>query len=387
MDLFGDLQTLTNVELIKRPPRIRPRSIPPIVDGGLFPLTTYISPERFSAVYHSGATAYYDCLGLTRSGKDIGTVAGLMGARVISLVRKYISSSGKLFIDTGAFTRFQEWLQGSAASPVVDFGKVFTVYDKVISDLPTDMRFNVALVMPDIVGNPSGTLELLTQHRDRILGYIGFGANVVVPLQKSSTPAGQTAEMIFDLLGTRDITLGIPSQAAAMALSDAATIRHNRFHILGRGTMNMALYSRAYSFLEFNPNAYVTCDANQLRSHTANISHEQKGMIEENAGGIWEGLYDSTELLSEIINQPGWMNKTQVTALAKFYGVTERKIVKQWIRTHAEDENGLRDLIDPLDPDGMLLWSMGIPTVFHTNASKHLSARMRAHAVERVFMD
>lgn len=69
------------------------RSIP-IVDGGMFPLAEAMSPERFCAVYVSGASAYYDAAGLISIGRDVGVSADRPHRRAIDLLRGYLKTGG-----------------------------------------------------------------------------------------------------------------------------------------------------------------------------------------------------------------------------------------------------------------------------------------------------
>lgn len=386
-DLFGEIPVVSKAVRPKLAPVKSHKSVP-VFSGGLFALNDTVGPERFSAVFHSGGSAYFDALGLITAGKDVGVVADLIRPRVMHLLKDYLSRGGKCFVDSGAYGRFAKWKEGKATTPLADFQKVFAAYDVLIDGLPQALRFNLALVMPDVLAHPEWSLELLQEHRRKIGEYIAAGVNVIVPLQKGPTPAGVTAETVAEILGTRDITLGIPSAAAAMALSDIATIRgFQRFHILGRASMGLPLFRIAYAFLENCPGAMVSCDANQLRGNTTSISQEHGRLIEERVDEAWEGSFDPTELMYEVVCGRGWMTERSVKAIASFYGVHEPKAVRQWVRTHRTGTEGLRDLVDAIDPEWSMLWACGLHHVFGEAALKALSARMRAVAVATVFDD
>lgn len=384
-DLFGD--AVGEKEKV-RPAAMRLQKTIPVITGGLFALNDFISPERFSATFHSGGSAFFDVLGLTMAGKDVGVVADLVRPRVMHLLKNYLSRGGKVFVDSGAYGRFAKWKEGKAETPLGDFQKVFAVYDELVEGTPTACRHNVHLVMPDVLAHPEWSLTLLQEHRSKILGYIEAGISVIVPLQKGPTPAGATADKVADILGTREITLGIPSAAAAMSLSDVATIRgFKRFHILGRASMGLPLFKIAYAFLENCPGAQVTCDANQLRSNTSSISHEHARLIEAHSDQAWDGSFDQTEMISEVVCGQGWMSERYVKAIAGFYGVTDAKRLKEWVRQHRTGDEGLRELIEEVDPEWGVLWTCGLNEVFGEAALKALSARMRAVAVATVFED
>lgn len=384
-DLFGN--TVGGKKKI-RPAAMRLLKTIPVITGGLFELNDSISPERFSATFHSGGSAYFDALGLTMAGKDVGVVADLVRPRVMPLLKNFLSRRGKVFVDSGAYGKFAKWKEGKADTPLADFQKVFAVYDELVEGTPTACRHNLHLVMPDVLAHPEWSLALLQEHRSKILSYIEAGVSVIIPLQKGPTAAGITADKVAGILGTREITLGIPSAAAAMSLSDVATIRgFKRFHILGRASMGLPLFKIAYAFLENCPGAKVTCDANQLRSNTSSISHEHARLIEAHSDQAWDGTFDQTEMISEVVCGPGWMSERQVKALAGFYGVTEAQTLKEWVRQHRSGDEGLKDLIEAVDPDCSLLWACGLNQVFGESAIKGLSARMRAVAVATVFKD
>lgn len=381
LDLFGDTPVLT------KPRRNRGASKPsrhmaPIT-GGMFPLTEPLSPERFGAIYYSGATAYYDALGLSQIGKDIGVVADLLNAQVEHLLRQYVGQGGKVFVDSGAYTRFKEWMNGKASTPEADFNIVLQTYRRLIAGIATDKLYGFALVMPDVLKEPVRSLELLQEYREQIRELIDAGVNAIVPLQRGAVCAGETAEQVFEILGTRNVTLGIPSAAAKMTMSDTATIRgHNRFHILGRAN-GMPLYQRAYAILESNPGAYISCDANQFRSSTDEIGEAHHQLIGENEAEI----EDDTELCYDVLNTGNWMSVPQIKAIASFYGIKDPAVIRSWIRLHKDRNEGLMPVIQSIDPEANLLWAFGLTAVFQQYAEKTLSARLRADAIAAVFRD
>lgn len=366
--------------------RTRSKTIVPEITGGLFELVETINEERFFAVYHSGASAYYDLLGLTQARKDVGVVADLLQPRTIGVIRNYLREGGQAFVDSGAYSAFQRWRDGKAGSRIADFEAVFRTYDELSAGLDTQDLRRLALVMPDIVGDPEGSLTLLDQYRETVLRFIATGINAIVPIQKGRRKAGETVEAVAEILGTRDFTVGIPSASAAMALPDVATIRgHNRFHVLGRASMRMELFRRAYAFLENNIGAQVSCDGTLLRKNTTPISQIQAEMIAANEGCIWEGTFDDTELLFDVLHTNRWMTGPQVKALASFYGVCTTREQRQWINQHREGEGALAPLIEERDPEAMRLVEYGLNRVFRGAAEAHLSARLRAVAVAEVF--
>ncbi|NEX60148.1 hypothetical protein [Noviherbaspirillum galbum] len=367
----------------RTPPKTVTRDVP-VVDGSMFPLNDDVSPDRFWAVFVSGASAYYDAKGLSELGQAIGVVADKLVSRVILLLRTHLRRGGKLFIDSGAYGAFTAWDKGKAASPLADFAEVFATYDQVIDDLSPALMDNVMLVMPDVLRNPEWSLQLLQEHRKKILGYIDRGIHAVVPAQRGPVPAGETVNRVARILGTRRFTVGIPSAAAAMSLADIATIRHDRFHILGRGSMGLPLFQRTYAFLEQNPGALVSADANRLRTNMPEVSYRHAELRDEFDGTEWSGPFDDTEIICDLLDQRNMLTKRQVEMLAQAYGITDRATVLQWIKAH-KSGNGLRELLEEIDPELDWLWHYALRASLGEAAKKALSARLRAVAVSDVF--
>lgn len=214
--------------------------------------------------FRSGMTNKSDFFGCIDSGAPIGVVAGsLTTAQVVNSLPIYLDKGGKAFIDSGAFTVFR-------TKEVMDWTKVFRDYETV-ADL-TDCPQNLWVVAPDSIGNQRGTLDLLLEWRDRILGLIRGGVNVIVPLQCGAMPGQAMVERITDVLGTGQWVAGIPSNKAAMTIDECATLRHNRFHVLGRVQLDAEQVARLTALRKGNPDALVSADANWLRSRLGLVS-------------------------------------------------------------------------------------------------------------------
>ena len=65
-DLFRD--AFGERKRVRPAASIRLQKTIPVITGGLFPLNDSINPERFSATFHSGGSAFFDALGLTMAG-------------------------------------------------------------------------------------------------------------------------------------------------------------------------------------------------------------------------------------------------------------------------------------------------------------------------------
>lgn len=334
----------------------------------LFGLSIEVDRDCFSSIFVSGSSAYWDARGVMEAAMPVGVVAGELPHTTVSLLRDYARGGGKIFVDSGSFSSFTRGKK-------VDFQMVFLMYDRLMHNLAHQAKSRFSLVMPDEVGNQAATLELLASNKVKILEYIKTGADVIVPLQRGNLPVYKMAECIFAMLGTRSIRLGLPSNAAALADEELARIRHDRFHILGKATLDKKLKRRAYTLLETNPGASISCDANLLRSRIYQVSHNHKQLIA--AVDALDEL-DDTELLYEILHGTGWMTRSQVARIAALYGVTALPEVKQW--TDAHKMEGLHVKLDEVDPEACFLYAV-LARMFEPEAKKQLSARLRSKAV------
>lgn len=334
----------------------------------LFGLAVEVTRDCFSTIFASGCSAYWDAHGCIQAGQSVGVVAGELPHTTVSLLRDYVRGGGKVFVDTGMFSSFTKGKK-------VDFQMVFLMYDRLLSNLPMQAKSRFSLVMPDEVGNQSATLDLLASYKSRILGYIDTGADVIVPVQRGILPVSTMAESIFAMLGTRSVRLGLPSNAAALSDEELSRIRHDRFHVLGKATLDAKLKRRAYTLLETNPGASISCDANLMRSKLHLISHNHKQLIA--AVDVLDEL-DDTELLYEILHGTNWMSRSQVGRIAGLYGITSTKQVNEWCDVHRLE--GLNALIEEVDAEAIYLYQ-AMAGIFEPEARKQLSARLRSKAV------
>lgn len=383
-DLFGEIAAGNTQAKLKRVATKTPR-VAPVVTGGLFPLNDEINPARFSAVFSSGASAFYDAAALTSLSIDIGVVAGLVRPSITSILRDYLCRGGKVFVDSGAFGQYEEYAAGKADSPVVDFDRVFATYRDIMEGVPADCLANLSIVMPDVLCDLPMSLDLLRQYRADVVGFIDSGANVIVPIQKGETRAGRTTEIVKDILGTQHFTLGIPSATAAMELADVATIRnHRRFHVLGRGAMGMPLFQRVYAFLEHNPGADVSCDANQIRSHLPIITPVHQQLVSDRECDIWNVSFDNTEIFFDMLHTRHSLTKAQIVAIARFYSIMFPIDSNAWVAAYLDGDT-LAEILSDIDPEGAMLADTGLRDVFHGSACKFTSARLRKLAVMNAF--
>ena len=336
----------------------------------LFGLVVEVDDRCFSAIYGSGASSYWDAHGTMEAGKPVGVVAVDLPETTFRLLRQYAEQGGKVFVDSGAFGAFKKGVP-------VDFDQVLAIYDALLQGLTPAARRNFAVVMPDVIGEQVATMQLLMQYRDRILGFVAQGADVIISLQRGPRPVHDAAEDILVAIGTADVRFVIPSNAAALSDAELAKVRHHRFHILGKGTLDAKLRRRAYTLLEANPRADLTCDANFIRSRLDKVCKEHQSLLQEE-GDPFSAVYDDTELLYAVLHDREWLYRSEIAQIAGLYGEADLVSIQRWLKAHRTE--GLFDLVESRDPDCNYLWYM-LPGLFSHSAKKLLSARLRSKAV------
>ena len=223
-----------------------------------------MSRNTINISFRSGMTNISDFFGCIDAGQPIGVVAGkLTTPQTVLSLPKYLNRGGKVFIDSGAFTTFR-------TKEPMDWRKVMGRYASIAN--LTDRPENLFVVSPDCVGDQAGTLALIEAWRDQLVSLIDIGAKVIVPLQCGALPAQDMIDRVAGILGTREWVAGIPSNKAAMTIEECATLTHDQFHILGRVTFNEEQSLRIEALRRNTPDAFVSADANWLRSHISLVS-------------------------------------------------------------------------------------------------------------------
>ena len=223
------------------------------------------------------------------------------------------------------------------------------------------------------------SIALCQQYRERIVSFIATGADVIIPIHKGRLPVHEVGELLISMFGP-EIRFGIPSNAAALSDQELAKVRHSRFHILGKATLDAKLRRRAYTILEGNPGADLSCDANLIRSRLVDVSQVHKALI----GAVddpFAEVFDDTELIYEVIHGTAWMKKAQIAFIAGLYGISDSVTIQRWVKAHKDV--GLEALIEEEDPEGAILYQI-LPLMFDETAKLSLSAQCRAKAVAQV---
>lgn len=336
--------------------------------------------------FNSGASAYYDALGLAKAGKGIGVVATEVPPRTIALLRLHLRNGGKVFVDSGAFQSFMQGIRKGVSSPV-DFDAVFGVYEAILHELDHESAARLFLVMPDKIGDQAGTLSLLASYRSRIHSFLKRGAEIVVAVQRGELAVTDALKETVAVLGTTNFRLGIPSNAEALPDDELRSIRWPRFHLLGKAAMDKRMLSRLDCLTEGNPFADISCDANRFRAMMDGITRVHKAMISEagESGFFEQGdmpMLDSTELMYEVVNVPAWMTPAQVKAVAEACLVFSSEEQTRWHKAHRTI--GLSSLIDEEMEDHLY---NQLQSIFNGLAERMASARLRAEAIAAIFAD
>lgn len=220
-----------------------------------------------SIAFRSGMSASTDFWAAAAAGADIGVVAGEMSFSLTMIgLPRFLKDGGRLFIDSGAFSEIK-----TGVSP--DFDQVLAIYERLAEGAgwygyKLDQLY---LVAPDKVGDQYGTLERLSQYRDRVRKLIDAGCCVIVPIQRGALAAREMLNRVVDIVGCDAFMAGIPSNKEALSIEECASLRHDRFHILGRVQQNADQVARLIALAKCNPTAIITADANWLRGKIPEI--------------------------------------------------------------------------------------------------------------------
>lgn len=233
---------------------------------------------RLSIAFRSGMSAVGDFRGAAAAGVAIGVVAGELPTVLVFLAApRLLAEGGALFVDSGAFSEMK-----TGDEP--DFNAVLTVYSAISGATKRrEDRARLFVVAPDKVGDQLETLARLARYRSRMRALIDQGCSVIVPVQRGALPAAEMLDRIADVLGTRNFVAGIPANKDALSIADCATLRHDRFHILGRVQINQDQAARIHALTFKNPGAVLTADANWLRGKLGDVTRLSQNMTRARA--------------------------------------------------------------------------------------------------------
>lgn len=242
--------------------------------------------------FRSGMSRLNDMRGAIEAGVPIGAVATeIQMICAMNTLPSYLAAGGAVFIDSGAFSELSTKI-------VPNFNRVLNVYEMVaeMADLRSASLANLYIVSPDKVGDQIETLRRIRQYRERILGLIDLGCQVIVPIQRGEMAASAMLAAVKDVLGSNRFVAGVPSNKEAMTIEECAALKHHAFHILGRVQMDEAQEARIEALRSAGENVQITADANWLRSRMAMVC----GLKDE----IDEARKGSPRTLRERIAEP-----------------------------------------------------------------------------------
>ena len=300
--------------------------------------------------YSSGASSLSDFLGYAKSQKPICVCVIDTSSKVRTHIANYVSSGFPVLVDSGAFRIFRKNL-ASDIDDVLSFQTVFDYYQDIINQCKT--TDTLSLVMPDVVGEQSASLDLLQKYKNIINQYHRLGCNLVVPLQKGERSLSQHYQQCIDVLGFDTFTVGLPSNAKAVTQSEVIKFlvqaQPKSVHFLG-----MKETSTMHHAMGVCPNTDFSSDATQLRKHIGNgklLTEMHRSLADEATHGLLHdgGQYflpqeertvsflDETDVLGDV---PGWLLEILNTALFKElcgFTQTDIKALKKVCQTFDND--------------------------------------------------
>ena len=290
-----------------------------------------------------------------------------VGKKQVGRAKAHVAKGNPLFIDTGAFGLSKK----GGEVPFEGKNNAFNIIDSIVEDVAPENRSKVTIVMPDIVGDQQGTLELQSKHKEKIHEYIDAGYDVLIPTQqttpdtKSKKKRGKdrTLDSVYEGLvaefGEGNFRVGIPSNAAAVSVKDfegfVGRKKPAKVHLLGasRNTKDGKAKLRAAEVR--SPRTEVSVDTSTAaqkakllsrtpaeKARTERLRRAGREKVGEEA--YWEaadkGVTDWTEDVGSVFLDP---LKTQSTDLKKGLGVT-REDSATWDKV-SEDGGNLHDFL------------------------------------------
>ena len=288
----------------------------------------------------SRASDFGPALGANHSiGVDIGEVSANAAAQ---MAQGMAHSSAFLYVDSGAFALFRA---GQRAARVKDakgitplnFNQVFARYDRLAEAIskadPSGYASDrVWYTMPDVVGDQRASLDLLKRFKDHTSDYVTY-MQTVVPVQAGELSLTQYYDAAAKIIGRPDLTIGIPSAAAAVSNEDFAALLADRgqdlwgVHILGAASEKTA-GARLEVLRAAGWDGHVSLDANRLRglwnTHTSRA--EAKDRLVAGLPAKREGEPLGVGLRATVVHNPAaeLAHAREVLASLKAGGVSMR---------------------------------------------------------------
>lgn len=197
--------------------------------------------------FASGMSRAKDFNAAVHADHGVGVEVGQLSDQAMrELAKRAVENHAQLFVDSGAFSVFKRGLkveEGGAPVAGLDFDAILGSYDKLLGYIQdaNDAEEHVTpplVVMPDLVGDQAGSLNLITQHRDWIRSACEFNTcRPIIPLQRGERTIAEAYDDVVRILGTDKFVCGIPSNAAAISGEEFTEFLRSRkpkaVHILG----------------------------------------------------------------------------------------------------------------------------------------------------------
>lgn len=258
-------------------------------------------------IFSSGMSRRADFLPALAADHHIGVDATELSSNAIAeLAPALAKSKARLFVDSGAFGTFRANLRAAAkpkkrgvprpAPKTIDFERTFAKYDELAralcnatDDGGDEAAWRVHYVMPDVVGDQDATLEVLRARIEDAGCYCAF-ANVIIPMQAGKYTLVEFFDKVCALYGRDDLTIGIPSMAAALADADVAELLEQRpsimaVHILGAASEKTAA-GRLDVLAAVGFDGDVSLDANRVRTYWVHPYCTRKEGLERLLAGL-----------------------------------------------------------------------------------------------------
>jgi hypothetical protein len=243
-------------------------------------------------------------LDLRGVGVDVGE---LSKPAIEALADAVLRARAALFIDSGAFSAFRRGLKSGVDGMVtLDFDAILQRYDDIleaISDAnpeelsPGSEYPQPLLVMPDIVGDQAGSIELVAKYRDWMKAQAASQtALMIIPIQVGKLSMADAYREIVKNLGSDNFIVGVPSNERAVSPEEftafLSEIKPRAVHILGAASdakLNPRLSQIVASGMA--DQIEVTADASPIRSAILNAVEQgaQRGQA------ISDFLYDEND--------------------------------------------------------------------------------------------
>lgn len=264
-----------------------PEPTPEVETEQVLPHGIYGTPDK-PLKFISGMSRTKDFTQVIEAGKNVGiTINELSDPGIDAIAAALAKGKGWVFVDTGAFTLFMADLRAKQANldgfkdyggKGMDFDKIIARFEKLHlaiakADPSGFASERVLFVMPDIVGDQKGSLNLVKDYADVMNDY---SKHSIVPLQSGDLTLKEAFEVMMGNLGLdpkTDISpiIGVPSRAAAVSDAEFRELMREYggniggVHILG-AVADKTLSPRLTALREEGFDGNTSADANRLRS-------------------------------------------------------------------------------------------------------------------------